>query len=94
MEGESDLVVSRKLYLEETPHRISGIIHDLLAMQDDCEWQMDHLLRLLREQAEASRRADYQSILRLCQSMEDCQLISEHADTIAGIAGESMEACR
>jgi len=120
MEGKSNLIVSRKLYVEETLERMAAMIRSLSAMQDDCQGQMDPLLRQLREQAEASHRVNYESIVRLCQSMEDClakinshigkpqseaaisalidscQLISEHAHAIAGLADrcENVEASR
>jgi hypothetical protein len=71
MEHESSLVVSRKMYLEKTPHRAAGIIRDVSAMQLDLG-NFDRLLRQLREQAEAGRRAGYEGIVHLCQSMENC----------------------
>ena len=74
MENESSLVVSRKLYIEKTPHRTVGMTHSLLAMRIDNQGNMDRLLKQLREQAEAGRRAGYEGIANLCQSMENCVL--------------------
>jgi hypothetical protein len=74
MENESSLVVSRKLYIKKTPHRMAGINHSLLAMRFGIQGNMDRLLRQLREQAEAGRRAGYEGIVCLCQTMENCVL--------------------
>ncbi len=74
MENESNLVVSRKMYIEKTPHRTVGMTHSLLAMRFDKQGNMDRLLRQLREQAEAGRLAGYEGIVSLCQSMENCVL--------------------
>jgi chemotaxis protein histidine kinase CheA len=74
MENESSLVVSRKLYIEKTPHRTACMTSSLLAIWFDNQGNTDRLLRQLRGQAEAGRRAGFESIVSLCQSMENCVL--------------------
>jgi hypothetical protein len=97
MENESSLVVSRKLYIEKTPLRTVGMTHSLLAMRFDIQGNMDRLLRQLREQAEAGRRAGYEGIVSLCQTMENCvlriggQIEKPRLETVIATL---MEACR
>jgi chemotaxis protein histidine kinase CheA len=120
MEGDSNPVGSRKLYVAGTRQRAADMIHGLLSLRDDCQGQLDHLLQQLHEQTEASCSNGFDNVARLCQSMEDClaringhiekpqletaisalkeacQLISEHAETIAGLEKrcQRVETCR
>ncbi|MGA2798810.1 MAG: hypothetical protein ABSE63_14610 [Thermoguttaceae bacterium] len=97
METESGLVVSRKLYIEKTPHLTAGMARSLLAMRFDIQGNIDRLLKELREQAEAGRQAGYEGIGSLCQSMENCvlkigpQVEKSLLETAISIL---MEACR
>ncbi|MGD0383959.1 MAG: hypothetical protein ABSA77_10580 [Thermoguttaceae bacterium] len=97
MEGESNFVISRKLYIEKTPHRTAGMIRSLLAMRFYDKENIDRLLLQLREQAEAGRRAGYEGIVCLCQSMENCimrigsQIEKPRLDTVISTL---MEACQ
>jgi hypothetical protein len=97
METESSLVVSRKLYIEKTPHRTVGMTHSLLAMRFDIQGNMDRLLKELREQAEAGRHAGYEGIVNLCQSMENCVLRIDgqvEKPLLETAISTLMEACR
>ena len=97
METESSLVVSRILYIDKTLHRTAGMTHNLMAMRTDNQGNMDRLLRQLREQAEAGRRAGYEGIVRLCQSMENCVLrIGDQIEKplLETVISTLMEACR
>jgi len=97
METESSLVDSRKVYIEKTPHRTAGITRSLLAIRIDNQGNTDRLLRQLREQAEASRRAGYEGIVHLCQSMENCVLrIGDQIEKprLETVISTLMEACR
>ena len=97
MENESSLVVSRKLYIEKTPHRTAGMTHSLLAMRSDKQGNMDQLLGQLREQSEAGRRAGYEGIVSLCRTMENCVLrIGDQIEKplLEMAISTLMEACR
>jgi chemotaxis protein histidine kinase CheA len=72
MEGDSNFIGSRKLYIAGTRQRAAGMIRSLLSMQDDCQGQIGHLLQQLHAQTEASRSNGFDSVARLCQSMGDC----------------------
>jgi len=96
MEYESNFVISLQLYIEETRQRMADMICNLLATQYDCPAQTDCLLQQLRMQTEASRRAGYECIVQLCQSMEDCLIrIGSHIDKqrLETAISTLMEAC-
>jgi hypothetical protein len=97
MESESSLVVSRRVYIENTPRRMAGMTRNLLTIGIDNQENMIRLLEQLQEQAEASRRAGYLGIVNLCQSMENCVLkIGGQIDKprLETAISTLMEACR
>ena len=96
MEGDSNLVGSRELYVAETRQRTAGMIRILLSMQDDCQGQIDHLLGQLQEQTEASRSNGFDSVARLCQSMENCLARIDSDEKLQSEAAISalIESCR
>jgi chemotaxis protein histidine kinase CheA len=72
MEDEPKLVVARETYVEETPHRAADMVRSLMAMHDDYQLNTDRFRHQLHEQAQASRNAKFDSIVRLCHTMEEC----------------------
>jgi len=72
MAGEGEFAISQKRYAAETHRRIARTISGLLKMEGNGGGDISQVLLQVRRQEEASRRAGFERVARLCQSMEDC----------------------
>jgi len=72
MAREGELGTLRQRYAAQTRRRIARTIAGLLKMEGKGGGDISQVLLHVRRQAEASRRAGFERVARLCQSMEDC----------------------